>query len=1196
MKNRRTGKFLLALIMSVAMIFTMGISTSVFAADGSGSDDIDPEVSKTLTPNGDGTYTLSLSVTGKTKEVTTKTKANVLIIMDTSGSMDFAAQDETGSKGSDGNGRSTFQLYKKVGNSYVEITDSEKYTGTVYRRNNNKYSEYTGTRFSSSQKRINVARTATNDLIDSLAKNNATVNDTVEICFMTFDSTANSETDWYKGTVMSDLKNKVVQKSPGGGTNWDDALHEARRVAAAKNDGDPTYIIFVSDGNPTYYYDNNHNERKGTGQEDEENVKKSAAPAYAEADLIKAAGYKFYGVGAFGSVDRMQTLCEKANGTYQNYYYAATDQTALEQAFAAIVNSISDSAGSKDVTITDNVTELTSTNQNLTELDTDSFTYTRSDNKAYTGPKATYDGSKVTWNLGDGYMLEDGVTYTVSFRVWPSQAAYDLVAALNNGTQSYDSLDPDVKSQIKKDGNSYSLYSNTKNTASDVNNKVDYTKVEVKESKNEPAGTKNADGTITGTDGFTYEKKNNVWIGTKESRASQALTNPDPMPLTGTKMTVKKEWVGAPASGSVFFELMQDDEGTGKIVELKSGNEWSAEVNIAPGLIVGDETLEPGHNYTLEEVVPEGETADYHYEFDSETHHPMLKKVGNNMAIVDLNDDVKDNVLVGTNTRKSTLDISKTVTGIQNSSKTFTYKVKIKDNNGDDIWFSIAKGDSIVKEDGRISGDNASQVTAEENAQGKTGYYSVPSNTEFNISIKDGENIRFINLPVDSTYSVEEIGMPADGYSFDKVDLNKVATDDNAVKSGAKVTGIIKSANSAYELDYTNKYSVTPVTENLHATKKVEGNDATEAFTFSIEATGDNAGNVEIPSATATTGTTPLKDGDQKTVDFNNIKFKAPGTYTFKVKETNTNVPGGWTYDNQNAKTITVKVEDKSGQLTVTEVSDTPVFTNSYDAEDTTATIEANKKLTGLDLEENLFKFQLYDSNNHEIGAPVGNAANGKVTFPEISYDAVGTYKYKIKEVVPEVVDADNKILAGMTYDISTVNVTVEVTDNEGKLEADVSYADNDNTFENYYASGSAFIQGLKVVDNGAVALEGGEFEFTISSTNGGRLPDETTVANKAGGIIEFGDIEFTLADLKAAVDEPTNDDNNNENNNTVEGTEDTEGEATLNAEPEGTEVEQPAAAAGKTYHYVITESKKVDGVINDGPQEFDIKITDDGE
>ena len=88
-------KKLLTIVMS-AMMLVVFMPTSTFAA---GTDDqqtgqpeqcvttTPPAAEKTLVPNGDGTYKLSLSVTGKSETSSESSKADVVVIMDVSGSM-----------------------------------------------------------------------------------------------------------------------------------------------------------------------------------------------------------------------------------------------------------------------------------------------------------------------------------------------------------------------------------------------------------------------------------------------------------------------------------------------------------------------------------------------------------------------------------------------------------------------------------------------------------------------------------------------------------------------------------------------------------------------------------------------------------------------------------------------------------------------------------------------------------------------------------------------------------------------------------------------------------------------------------------------------------------------------------------------------------------------------------------------------
>lgn len=104
-------------------------------AEGGTRDAAPPATSKTLTDNNDGTYTLSLSITGVASSVTTSNKADVIVVVDTSNSMNnpttLYVENTTGRYGLvDG---SYVNLYRRSGNSYYQI-NNDTYAGTVYYR------------------------------------------------------------------------------------------------------------------------------------------------------------------------------------------------------------------------------------------------------------------------------------------------------------------------------------------------------------------------------------------------------------------------------------------------------------------------------------------------------------------------------------------------------------------------------------------------------------------------------------------------------------------------------------------------------------------------------------------------------------------------------------------------------------------------------------------------------------------------------------------------------------------------------------------------------------------------------------------------------------------------------------------------------------------------------------------------------
>jgi Mg-chelatase subunit ChlD len=64
-----------------------------------------------------------------------------------------------------------------------------------------------------------------------------------------FSTTARVEIE--KTTSYADFSRSVNNIRAEGGTNWEDALQTASTVTF-DGDGDATYVIFVSDGNPTF--------------------------------------------------------------------------------------------------------------------------------------------------------------------------------------------------------------------------------------------------------------------------------------------------------------------------------------------------------------------------------------------------------------------------------------------------------------------------------------------------------------------------------------------------------------------------------------------------------------------------------------------------------------------------------------------------------------------------------------------------------------------------------------------------------------------------------------------------------------------------------------------------------------------------------------------------------------------------------
>jgi len=197
---------------------------------------------------------------------------------------------------------------------------------------------------------------------------------------------------------------------------------------------------------------------------------------------------------------------------------------------------------------------------------------------------------------------------------------------------------------------------------------------------------------------------------------------------------------------------------------------------------------------------------------------------------------------------------------------------------------------------------------------------------------------------------------------------------------------------------------------------------------------------------------TATNAADGKVV-FPSITYTEAGTHTYTVAEKAGNEENV-TYDTT-VHTVTVEVADNGqGKLVSTITGDKPAFVNKYTAPTppptpnpqqptpVTATIQANKVLTGKELKDGQFEFELTYQGN--VVDTAKNKADGSVTFKSQSFTSPGKYEYTITE------KAGNE--AGVTYDKTVHKVTVEVAyDTNGKLVATVT--GNGPTFTNTYAA-----------------------------------------------------------------------------------------------------------------------------------------------
>ena len=283
------------------------------------------------------------------------------------------------------------------------------------------------------------------------------------------------------------------------------------------------------------------------------------------------------------------------------------------------------------------------------------------------------------------------------------------------------------------------------------------------------------------------------------------------------------------------------------------------------------------------------------------------------------------------------------------------------------------------------------------------------------------------------TYTVTESGS-APGVTNDANAMRKVSytvTDD-----GAGHLSVMHEGDDGAAFTFTNTYSVTPtdssVTDQVKTVKRLTGRDlAAGEFTFDLL-----EDDVVVASGT---------NDANGTVTLSPIRYEAPGTHTYTLREACPNALGlykGVTYDGTTYTVVTTVSDNGDGTLTATHklegTTESAGFTNKYHAMPTQVSIGALKVLEGRELKKDEFSFKLVGG---DIESTVTNDADGKINFDKFEYSEPGTYVYAISEVKGDE--------AGMTYDKSVFTATVNVVDDgEGNLKASVTYTKGDKSVE----------------------------------------------------------------------------------------------------------------------------------------------------
>lgn len=671
--------------------------TNAYVANGGSGDEPESTLSheKYIKRNEDGTYNITLNASGTVGTKTHKKNVDIVLIVDTSGSMND----------SDSN------------------NDATKLVST---------------------------RNAIKALIDAFNTKSDTVDTRYKL--VTFNTSATTNTrSWTDGNT---LYNTYIKKlTAGGGTNYDKGLSYG---GTAITDGSRTdaekIVIFLTDGQPTYYGDTPSNCGIHTSKATLNAAKNSAKQIICS---------KFYAVG-IGLSSKIQIY---NNDDYQsNCRWHAHRGKSEPTTGESLLKSISDctNAASKEainltdsskltdkfkeiagqtltaactnVTITDqlsqyvDVTDASKLQVKIASKDNNKYTnvYTQDFDLNKTGKvtlnnkeiaTVTYDSLKKEAKLkfNDDYSLEANYYYYLTItNVTPNQRAFD---------------------EYKENGGYGTTgYGTTKGDANTDEDTGGYT------SKNE--------GTSSGQAGF-YSNAT-ATVSYKNKKSSDLITENYQKPVIQVQsISVRKDWedVTPPKTTTVLAQLV-DEKGNpvdGKILELNSSNNWTGSFEFVK--------LDKYDRYGFKEL--------------KEDSNGSITYKGKNYSIVAANDIIEIN-----NTNyKVTYGKDNDVYVITNTKNSQSIKIIKQNNSGvtlEDAEFTL-----------RDSNNNSTTYTSNDNG-----------------IIFEGE----LNY---DTYTLTETKAPS-GYSKLVDSITITVTKNNIIIRGSAKAQLTQNANGTYELVVKN--------------------------------------------------------------------------------------------------------------------------------------------------------------------------------------------------------------------------------------------------------------------------------------------------------------------------------------------------------------------------------------------------------
>lgn len=890
---------------AAAALLALGVAVpSVALADsGSGIVDRAPEHHKTIKDNGDGTYDLTLSVTGDTEQSSTSTPVDVVFVVDVSSSMNETVSGWRG------------KSRMKAAHDAVEALANELLTG----ENANKQ---------------------------------------IQVSVVTFGTNAQVATGFTSDPSV--VANAVPERTKENqGTNWEDGLKLANAQTSGR-EGAEKHIVFLSDGNPTYRVspmgysrwdeinllspDHKVNDNLyGLGSSDTDDGRCYAA---AKAEANRRNGANMFVVSVAKDADKMQSFATDTTGTFLD----GTTADNLASAFSQIGQVITKTAGYKDVKIVDALSQWVE--GTAVDGTVENVRYAKDGQAWATAPQATVTAGAVTWDLSSAGELEKGVTYSMTFTVRPNAAARADVAA-KGSEQTYPTNDGSAThveyKTISKQTGRDDVISAAKTAP--------YEEPQITLAAPAPvtvdgaadlAGTKKLTGRALAAGEFSF---------TISAANGSAADTPLPAETTVSNDADGSFHFGDIAfakTGTYLYDVAEDTSalpaGVKAVTQGAERVEVDVTVNEAGELVASVKAPEGGLSFvneygTNDAVVSVNATkaivatdgleapalndGDFSFTISADTEGAPLPEettVTNRGGNVSFGPMTFSKAMLGDETSKTfdyTISESGSKPGVTNDSAK-SFSVIVTDDGQGNLTAEVSGPVSFANTYAvaPLSYSVSRDVSVKKELAGRDLHEG-----EFSFELLEGDDLvatatnaadgtvtfpeLTYNAPGEHSYTVREVTGDAAGVSYDTTAYAvSVKVSDNGDGT------LSATASGDTSVTFKNVYEAAPATVTLNAKKVLEGAELADGeFTFRLE----NGGQL-MDEAT--------NDADGN-VTFHELTLKQAGTYTFTVSE----IAGseeGVTYDSSQ-KTVTVTVtDDGNGQLQASAEGNGQTFTNTY--------------------------------------------------------------------------------------------------------------------------------------------------------------------------------------------------------------------------------------------------------------------------